>query len=91
MVVEYVYKKDKCLALSYIAAEKQCSLTYREKTEESRRSCAAKRKIQLLHLIDMDNKAQFGPPHKRSNFSGNCTSKEIRCSSQSLKKAHTLH
>lgn len=68
--MEYVYKKDKCLALSYIATEKQCSLSYRKKTEESRRSCAAKRKEQRLCSFVRDITAEFGPPDKRENFNG---------------------
>ena len=26
--MEYLYKKDKCLALAYMAAERQCSISY---------------------------------------------------------------
>ena len=47
MATEYPYKKDKRLALSYIAAEKQFSLSYCEKSEESRRSSAAKGKFNV--------------------------------------------
>ena len=68
LAMEYVYKKDKCLALSYMAAEKQFSLSYRERSEETRRSLAAKRRNQRACLIDPDHQAEFGPPDKSSNF-----------------------
>ena len=63
-----MYKKDKCLALSYIAAGRQFSLSYREQSEESRRSCAVKRRIQRSRLVDPDHQAQLGPPDKSKNF-----------------------
>ena len=60
LAMEYVCKKDKCLALSYIAGEKRFSLSYCESLEKSRRSSAAKRRIQRSLLVDPDHQAQFG-------------------------------
>ena len=87
MAMEYVYKKGKCLALSYIAAEKQFSLSYREISEESRRSCAAKRKIQRSHSVNPDYQAQFGPPDKTSNFCGSSSMNET-CIKAPKKRYH---
>ena len=42
--MEYLYNKDKCLALAYMTAERQCSISYRDQSEESRGNSAAKRK-----------------------------------------------
>ena len=89
--MEYVYKKNKCLALSYIyiAAEKQFSLSHCEQSEESRRSNAAKRRIQRSHLSDPDHQAQFGPPDKSKNFCTSSTKKQEQCAiSKVSKKRH---
>ena len=42
--MEYLYKKDKVLALAYIAAERDASVTYRDSSEECRRRAAVKRR-----------------------------------------------
>ena len=47
-------------------------------SEESRRICAAKRRIQRSHSINPDHQAQFGPPDKTSNFCGS-SSKKVTC------------
>lgn len=86
LAMEYVYKKDKCLALSYIAAGRQFSLSYREQSEESQRSCAAKRRIQRSRLVDPDHQAQFGPPDKSKNFCGSSTKKQVQCTTTKAKK-----
>ena len=70
--MEHLYKKDKVTALSYIAAERKVSLSYRNRTEEGRRNAAASRKRQRLQNIQTDEDSQFGPPDKRSHF---CTNK----------------
>ena len=70
--MEHLYKNDKVRALSYIAAERKVSLSYRNRTEEGRRNSAASRKCQRLQNIQTDEDSQFGPPDKRSNF---CTNK----------------
>ena len=82
MAMEYLYKKDKCLALSYIAAERQCSLTYCDRSEESRRNCLAKRKIQRAKKMSSDAKAEYGPPDKRISFAGTGSSKSSYTSSK---------
>ena len=67
--IEYLYKKDKCLALAYIAAERDCSISYRDRSEESRRNTAIKRKTQrAAKLAVSDSTALYGPPDKASNF-----------------------
>ena len=41
-----LYKKDKVVALSYMAAERNITITYRSQTEEARRESASSRKRQ---------------------------------------------
>ena len=67
--MENLYKKDKMIALSYMAADKNVSLHYRNKSDEARRQAAASRKRQRLQSDCSDRKALFGPPDKRVNFS----------------------
>ena len=38
--MEFLFKKDKCLALAYMAVERECSISYRDQSEESRKSMA---------------------------------------------------
>ena len=68
--MEHLYKKDKVTALSYIAAEKKVSLSYRNQTDEGRRNAAASRKRQRLQNIHKDEDSQFSPPDKRGHFCG---------------------
>ena len=56
------------MALSYIAAEKNISLSYRNKTDETRRQVAASRKRQRLQSSCNDKDSEFGPPDKRRHF-----------------------
>ena len=42
--MENLYKKDKVVALSYMAAERNITITYRSQTEEARRESASSRK-----------------------------------------------
>ena len=53
------------MALSYIAAERNASLTYRSQTDEMRHKAAASRKRQCLHSTFIDEDTEFGPPDKR--------------------------
>ena len=66
--MELLYKKDKVEALSYIAAENNISLTYRGKTDETRRQVAASRKRQRQQSHFSDKDSEFGPPDKRKHF-----------------------
>lgn len=77
--MEHLYKKDKCLALAYMAAERQCSISYMDQSEESRRESAAKRKNQRAKVASDDARALYGPPDKRSNF-GDKRSSPTSCS-----------
>jgi hypothetical protein len=68
------------LALAYIAAERDCSISYRDRSEESRRNTATKRKSQrAAKLAVSDSNAVYGPPDKTFNFgtSNNFKKKEI--------------
>ena len=62
------------MALSYIAAERNASLTYRSQTDEMRHKAAASRKRQRLHSTFIDEDSEFGPPDKRRHF---CNHKKI--------------
>ena len=66
-----LYKNDKVVALSYLAAERNISLTYRSKTDETRRQAAASRKRQRLQGTFTDKDSEFGPPDKRGHFCDN--------------------
>lgn len=68
------------------SCRKQFSLSYREQSEESRRSCAAKRRIQWSRLVDPDHQAQFGPPDKSKNFCSSSTKKQEQCTTTKAKK-----
>ena len=57
------------MALAYIAAERDCSISYRDRSEESRRNTAIKRKNQRAGKLTVsDSNALYGPPDKTSNF-----------------------
>ena len=74
--MEFLYKKDKCLALAYMASERECSISYRAQTEESRRESATKRRKQRAKVKSSDFNALYGPPDKRSNFGNESVSKK---------------
>ena len=77
--MEYLYKKDKCLVLACMAAERQCSISYRDQSDKSRRNSAAKRKKQRAKETTSDSKALYRPPDKQSNF-GKKKSNQASCS-----------
>ena len=66
--MENLYKKDKVVALSYMAAERNITITYRSQTEEARRESAASRKRQRQNHLFTDDNSELGPPDKRKNF-----------------------
>ena len=67
-VMENLYKKDKVVGLSYIAAEKCITITYRDQSEESRHELTLSRKRQRQNLSLNEDESEFGPPDKRKNF-----------------------
>ena len=71
------HKKDKVLALAYIAAERDASVTYRDSSEECRRRAAVKRRQRAR--VNSDIQSVHGPPDKSSNFSiaAQCDSDDI--------------
>ena len=62
-----VYKIDKVAYLKHLAAEDGLSLSYRSKTEESRRMEALQKKKQKACTV-VDATADYGPPDRPSNF-----------------------
>ena len=66
--METLYKKDKVVALTYIAAENEVKVTYRCRTDETRLASALCRKRQRNNHSFADDDADFGPPDKRRNF-----------------------
>ena len=60
--MEKLYKKDKMVALSYIAAERSISLQYGSRNDEARPQIAVSRKRQHLQNACSDKDAEFGPP-----------------------------
>ena len=63
-----VYKVDKVACLKHIAAEEGVILSYRSRTEDSRRMAAKKKSLQRKQKIIPDRAAQFGPPDRSDNF-----------------------
>ena len=51
--MENLYKKDKVVGLSYIAAEKCITITYRDQSEESRHELTLSRKHQRQNNINI--------------------------------------
>ena len=64
-----VYKLDKSVCAKHLAGLKECSVSYREKTESAKRASAAKRQQQrLLSSIPTDPTATHGPPDRACHF-----------------------
>ena len=61
-------QKDKVVGLSYIAAEKCITITYKDQSEESRREITLPRKCKRQNLSYNDDESEFGPPDKGKNF-----------------------
>ena len=64
-----VYKVDKVACLKHIAAEEGTVLSYRSRTEESRRLEALAKRKQRMKCIP-DKTSQYGPPDRTDNFNG---------------------
>ena len=64
-----VYKLDKSVCAKHLAGLKECSVSYREKTESAKRASAAKRQQQrLVSSIPTDPAATHGPPDRSCHF-----------------------
>ena len=64
-----VYKLDKSVCGKHLAALNECSVSYREKTETSKRASAAKRQQQrLASSVLTDPTATHGPPDRACHF-----------------------
>ena len=64
-----VYKLDKSVCAKHLAGLKECSVSYREKTESAKRANAAKRQQQrLVSSIPTDPAATHGPPDRACHF-----------------------
>ena len=63
-----VYKVDKVACLKHIAAEEGTVLSYRSRTEESRRMEALAKQKQRMKYVP-DKTSQYGPPDHADNFS----------------------
>ena len=58
-----VYRLDKSVCTKHLAEFKECSISYREKTESAKRTSAAKRQQQrLVSSIPTDPSAKHRPP-----------------------------
>ena len=64
-----VYKLDKSVCAKHLAARNECSVSYRDKSENARRANAAKRQQQRLGgSIPADLTATHGPPDRACHF-----------------------
>ena len=64
-----VYRLDKSVCAKHLAALKECSISYRDKTESAKRASAAKRQQQrLVSSIPTDPMATHGPPDRACHF-----------------------
>lgn len=64
-----VYRLDKSICAKHLAGLKECSISYREKTESAKRASAAKRQQQrLVSSIPTDLTATHGPPDRACHF-----------------------
>ena len=61
-----VYKVDKVACLKHIAAEEGTVLSYRSRTEESRRMQALAKQKQRMKCVP-DRTSQYGPPDRVDN------------------------
>ena len=71
-----VYKIDKLACLKHIAAKKGVTLSYRSKTEESRRTTAVNKQSQRLAKSIPDKSCQHGPPDRVDNFQSDSSSRK---------------
>ena len=64
-----VYRLDKSVCAKHLAALKECSISYRDKTESAKKASAAKRQQQrLVSSIPTDPMATHGPPDRACHF-----------------------
>ena len=64
-----VYQLDKSVCAKHLAALKDCSVSYRDKSETARRASAAKRQQRRLgDCIPADPTASHGPPDRACHF-----------------------
>ena len=64
-----VYSLDKSACIKHLAALKESSISYRDKTESAKRASAAKRQQQcLVSSISTDPMATHGPPDRACHF-----------------------
>ena len=64
-----VYRLDKSVCAKHLAALKECSISYRDKTESAKRASAAKRQQQrLVSSIPTDPMVTHGPPDRACHF-----------------------
>ena len=66
-----VYKLDKSICAKYLAGLKECSISYREKSESARRSSAIMRQQQRIASscnLPTDPAAVHGPPDRVCHF-----------------------
>ena len=65
----YSYRLDKSACAKHFAALKECSISYRDKTESAKRASAAKRQQQcLVSSILTDPMATHGPSDRACHF-----------------------
>ena len=65
-----VFKVDKVACLKHLAAKEGVVVSYRSRTEEARRSVAAKKRLQRYKSIPDKKifKCEYGPPDRLENF-----------------------
>ena len=64
-----VYRLDKSVCAKHLAALKECSISYCDKSESAKRANAAKRQQQcLVSCIPTDPMATHGPPDRACHF-----------------------
>ena len=64
-----VYRLDKSVCAKHLAAQDGCSVSYRDRSENAKRSAAKKRQAQRLATdIPDDPKAVQGPPDRACHF-----------------------
>ena len=64
-----VYRLEKSVCAKHLAGLKECSISYREKTESAKRTSAAKRQQQhLVSSIPTDPSAIHRPPNRACHF-----------------------
>ena len=71
-----VYKVDKVACLKHMVAEEGVILSYRSRTEDSRRMAAKKKSLQRKQKIIPDRAAQFGLPDRSDNFVASSVSRK---------------